>query len=62
MLGSSDPVTYAESLDRLRAVEFDVLAPWGAPAGLPVVDVVDPDEARRRVTAARDRVHAGLTR
>ncbi|RKQ91725.1 metallo-beta-lactamase superfamily protein [Solirubrobacter pauli] len=33
VLGDSDRAAYIESLERLRAVEFDHLVPWGASAG-----------------------------
>jgi glyoxylase-like metal-dependent hydrolase (beta-lactamase superfamily II) len=47
VLGGSDPVAYARSLELLRELDFDVLVPWAAsgPAWAPA------DDARARIDA-----------
>lgn len=51
--------SYLESLALLAELDFDVLVPWGAIAGTPVVDVVSPAQARERIDAIIERVRAG---
>jgi hypothetical protein len=57
VLGSSDPVEYGASLELMRELDFDVLAPW-ASDGAPI-ELVDARSARRRIDAALARVNAG---
>jgi glyoxylase-like metal-dependent hydrolase (beta-lactamase superfamily II) len=56
VLDSSDRTTYAASLELIRDLEFDVLAPWIATAGEPAVTCTDPADKRRRIDAALRRV------
>jgi glyoxylase-like metal-dependent hydrolase (beta-lactamase superfamily II) len=62
VLSSSDRQTYLDSLELIRELEFDVLAPWAAGAGQAPVAVVDRADARRRIDAIIDRVRAGEDR
>jgi len=62
VLGSSDRASYIDSLERLRQVEFDVLVPWLAVEGQPILDVTTPAEARRRIEAIIERLRAGEDR
>jgi len=59
VLGSSDRAAYLESLERIRALDYDVLVPWAATAGHPFYATADRHEARRRVGAIIDRVRRG---
>ena len=54
LLESSDREKFVASLERLRDLEFDVLAPWGASDGGPYVVGVEPGEGRRRIQALVD--------
>jgi glyoxylase-like metal-dependent hydrolase (beta-lactamase superfamily II) len=56
VLDSSDPATYAESLKLLREIDFDVLVPWIATAGMPWYAETDRDDARRRIGAIIERI------
>lgn len=49
LLESSDPDSYAESLELIREVEFDVLVPWAATAGRPFHAFTWPADTRRRI-------------
>jgi glyoxylase-like metal-dependent hydrolase (beta-lactamase superfamily II) len=51
VLDSSDRVAYLESLELIRELDFDVLAPWVATAGGPHLAVTDRADARRRIDA-----------
>jgi hypothetical protein len=59
VLDSSDRVAYLESLALLRDLDFDVLVPWAATAGLRYYAVTSNGEARRRISAILDRVWRG---
>src|SRR3954451_15648691 len=59
LLGSSDPEAYAESLELLRELDFDVLVPWAATRGDASYSVVTNAEARRRFDAILSRLRAG---
>ena len=48
VLESSDRAAYLESLELIRELDFDVLAPWAATAGEAPIAMVGRDEARRR--------------
>jgi glyoxylase-like metal-dependent hydrolase (beta-lactamase superfamily II) len=62
VLDSSDRGAYLESLEVLRDLEFDVLAPWAAPRGGEPIQAVGRDEARRRLSAIMTRVWEGAAR
>jgi glyoxylase-like metal-dependent hydrolase (beta-lactamase superfamily II) len=62
VLESSDRAAYLESLERLRAIEFDVLVPWGYTAGDPWFAETDCADSRRRIDAIIERVRKGGTR
>jgi glyoxylase-like metal-dependent hydrolase (beta-lactamase superfamily II) len=49
LLESSDPDSYAESLELIRELEFDVLVPWAATAGRPFHAFTWPADTRRRI-------------
>ena len=59
ILESSDRARYIESLELIRGLDFDVLAPWAATAGQPYVTITDGADARRRIDAILKRVRAG---
>jgi glyoxylase-like metal-dependent hydrolase (beta-lactamase superfamily II) len=59
LLGSSDRGAYAESLELIRELDFDVLVPWASTRGDPSYSVVSHAEARRRLDAILARVRAG---
>jgi hypothetical protein len=51
VLESSDPHAYAESLELIRDLDFDVLVPWAASRGGPYYAVTGRADARRRLEA-----------
>jgi Metallo-beta-lactamase superfamily len=59
VLDFSDRERYLESLELLRALDFDVLVPWAATAGGPYYALVDEAEAKRRITSILHRVRRG---
>jgi hypothetical protein len=59
LLGSSDRAAYIDSLTTLRAVDFDVLVPWGATDGEPYVDVMTRSEAQQRIDVIITRLSNG---
>jgi glyoxylase-like metal-dependent hydrolase (beta-lactamase superfamily II) len=58
VLDSSDPVAYAESLELIRGLEFDVLVPWAASRGGPHLAFTDRQDTRRRIDALLARLEA----
>jgi glyoxylase-like metal-dependent hydrolase (beta-lactamase superfamily II) len=62
VLDSSDRDAYIESLGLLRELEFDVLVPWAATAGLPFHALTEPADARRRLDAIIARLRRGADR
>src|SRR4051812_34653781 len=59
LLGSSDRDAYAESLELMRELDFDVLVPWASSRGDPAYSVVSHAEVRRRVGAILSRLGRG---
>jgi hypothetical protein len=59
LLAGSDREAYAQSLELLRDLDFDVLVPWAATRGDAPYSVVSRAEARRRLDAIITRVRAG---
>jgi glyoxylase-like metal-dependent hydrolase (beta-lactamase superfamily II) len=59
VLDSSDRAAYLESLELIRALDFDVLVPWAASAGEQPYAVTSRADARRRIDAIVERVRAG---
>src|SRR3954468_23967327 len=59
LLASSDREAYAQSLELLRDLDFDVLVPWAATRGDPSYAVVSHREARRRLEAILTRLRSG---
>jgi glyoxylase-like metal-dependent hydrolase (beta-lactamase superfamily II) len=55
VLESSDRTAYAESLELIRTLDFDVLVPWAA-AGEPFYAITDRADAGRRLDALIARV------
>lgn len=62
VLESSDRVSYLESLNLIKALEFDLLVPWAASAGGPYYAATDATDARRRIGGIIERVRAGGNR
>jgi len=59
VLDSSDRVAYIESLELIRALDFDVLVPWAASAEGPIDVMNDHAEVEDRIDAVLERVRAG---
>jgi glyoxylase-like metal-dependent hydrolase (beta-lactamase superfamily II) len=59
VLKSSDRARYAESLELMRELDFDVLVPWAATRGQPSYTRTDPPDARRRIDEILARVRRG---
>jgi glyoxylase-like metal-dependent hydrolase (beta-lactamase superfamily II) len=61
VLESSDRDAYADSLELIRELDFDVLVPWVATGGQDFYALTDPKETRRRLDRILGRVRAGAT-
>ena len=59
VLRSSDRAAYADSLELIRELDFDVLVPWAASSGDPSYALATRAEARRRIDAVLARLRAG---
>ena len=59
VLGDSDRDAYIASLEKIRGLEFDVLAPWASHDGEPYFIHTTPGEARQQLGAMLDRIQAG---
>jgi glyoxylase-like metal-dependent hydrolase (beta-lactamase superfamily II) len=59
VLESSDRDAYADSLELIRELDFDVLVPWVATGGQDFYALTDPKETRRRLDRILGRVRAG---
>lgn len=59
VLESSDRERYADSLELLRGLEFDVLVPWAASGDGPYLWPVEPGESAERIGALLDELRSG---
>jgi glyoxylase-like metal-dependent hydrolase (beta-lactamase superfamily II) len=59
VLPSSDKESYADSLELIRGLDFDVLVPWLASAEGSSFDFTDEANTRRRIDAILDRMRDG---
>lgn len=57
--GVSDREKYIESLELIRSLDFDVVVPGIAPEGEPFYEVVEKDEAERRIDEILVRLRRG---
>jgi hypothetical protein len=62
VLETSDRAAYIDSLELIRAIDFDVLVPWLATANEPYYALTDTADAHHRIDALLDRVRRGDTR
>jgi glyoxylase-like metal-dependent hydrolase (beta-lactamase superfamily II) len=62
VLDSSDRDDYANSLELIRDLDYDVLVPWAATAGEPYYSMTSRVDARRRVDAILRRIRRGKDR
>ena len=62
VLPSSDRSRYVESLELIRALDFDVLVPWAATAGEAMLAVTDRGDAQRRIDTILERLRRGEDR
>lgn len=62
VLASSDRAAYADSLELIRGLDFDVLVPWAATRGRPYYAITDRADARRRIDAILERLRSGEDR
>ena len=56
ILAESDRVAFLETLALMRDLDFDVLAPWPAQAGQPILNIVTPEEKQRQIGALHARI------
>lgn len=59
VLVGSDREAYIASIERIRELDFDVLAPWATHDGEPYFTPTGPEENRRQLGAMLDRLRAG---
>lgn len=62
VLESSDRAAYVDSLELIRALDFDVLVPWLATADEPWYTETSKSDTRRRIDPLIGRVRRGETR
>jgi glyoxylase-like metal-dependent hydrolase (beta-lactamase superfamily II) len=62
VLDSSDRDAYADSLELIRDLDFDVLVPWAATVAGPSYAMTSRADARRRIDAILERVRGGRDR
>ena len=62
VLPSSDRSRYVDSIELIRELDFDVLVPWAATAGMPFYAATDSADARRRLDAILGRIRRGEDR
>ncbi len=62
VLESSDRRRYIDSLELIRALDFDVLVPWAASGGGPYYAHTDSADTRRRIDSILDRLRRGEDR
>ena len=59
VLSSSDRTAYIHSLELIRDLEFDVLAPWATTRDRSPLAMTDRTDARRRINTILDRLRSG---
>ncbi|WHP16631.1 hypothetical protein [Cellulomonas sp. ES6] len=59
ILGESDRSAFLETLALMRDLDFDVLVPWPAQRGRPVLEPVTPERAREQIDGLVARITAG---
>jgi Metallo-beta-lactamase superfamily len=62
VLPSSDRSRYVDSLELIRELDFDVLVPWAATAGMPYYATTDRADAQQRIDAILARIRRGEDR
>jgi glyoxylase-like metal-dependent hydrolase (beta-lactamase superfamily II) len=61
LLAESSRARFLETLEQMRDLDFDVLAPWPAQRGRPAIDVVTPEQKREQVDGLLARLRAGAS-
>ena len=59
VLEESDRARYADSLELIAGLNFNILIPWASTAGRPYYALTGPAETRRRIDAILDRIWRG---
>lgn len=61
LLGESSRKKFLETLQHMRDLDFDVLAPWPAQRGLPAIAVVTPQQKQNQIDGLIARIRAGAS-
>lgn len=61
LLGESNRKKFIETLEHMRDLDFDVLAPWPAQRGRPAIDVVTPQQKQSQIDGLLTRIRAGAS-
>lgn len=61
LLGEGNRKKLLETLEYMRDLDFNLLAPWPAQRGLPAISVVTPEQKRDQVDALLARLRAGTS-
>ena len=61
LLGESDRRRFLETLEHMRDIDFDVLAPWPAQRGRPAIDEVTPAQKEHQINGLVTRIMAGAS-
>ncbi|KNY05231.1 hypothetical protein [Microbacterium sp. GCS4] len=58
ILGESDRRAFVETLELMRDLDFDVLVPWPAQTGAPVLERVSAEQKERQIASLLGRIRA----
>jgi glyoxylase-like metal-dependent hydrolase (beta-lactamase superfamily II) len=61
VLDESDRARYADSMELIRGLDFNILIPWATTPGHSYYALTTPAETRRRIDAILDRIGRGQT-
>ncbi|MET3176577.1 MBL fold metallo-hydrolase [Arthrobacter sp. UYCu721] len=61
LLGESNRKKFLETLEHMRDLDFDVLAPWPAQRGRPAIDVITEKQKQKQIDGLTARIKAGAS-
>lgn len=61
LLAESSRKRFLETLEHMRDLDFDVLAPWPAQRGRPAIEIVTPEQKRTQIDGLLARLRSGAS-